>query len=169
MAYTDNIFTIYHLMEKAKVFSQNPANIGAQDSRTRESLYKGPVEYPKMLYSPKGEYRITVPAEIISTPFGPQRVGEQRELINKIVESKEEEAVLRHLGWLTHPAKSIHAGGGEAPPMSSGEQIKTLEEQIAQLTRQLQEAEDNRAPDAPMDDSKKADHALSGAKTIKVA
>lgn len=141
MSYRDNIFTVYDLMEKKGYFRSNPANRDAVDKDTRQSIYKGPVQYPKMLYSPKGEYRISQPAEIIATPMGPQRVGEQRELINKIVESEAEEAVLKALGWLDHPAKSIHAGGGEAPPVSSEESIKSLEQQVKDLMAELAAAQ----------------------------
>lgn len=158
--YNDNIFTVFDLMEKKGVFRTNPANVDSIDPATRSSMYKGPVQFPKMLYSPKGEFRVTVPAEIISTPFGPQRVGEQRELVSKIVESAEEEAVLKQLGWLDHPAKSIHAGGGEAPPISSAEQVTSLESQIELLKKQLEEAQENTGKPAAPSDTQKAENAL---------
>lgn len=168
--YNDNIFTIYDLMEKAGMFRSNPANIDSIDKATRVSLYKGPVQFPKMLYHPKGETRITVPAEIISTPFGAKMVGEQKELISKIVESAEEEAVLKHLGWHDHPAKAIHAGGGEAPSISSSEQIASLESEMAALKKQLQEALENRGEQKAQTEEQKADKALATAmKTIKAA
>lgn len=186
MSYKDNIFTIYDLMEKKGVFRINPANRDAYDKDTRQSLYRGPVQFPKMLYHPEGATRVTVPAEVISTPFGPQRVGEQRELVSKIVESPEEETVLKKLGWLDHPAKAIYAGlteeqkaaGIGAPPISSEETIKSLEDQVKELLAQLEaakgsvavddghEAEANRA----LADAKNSPaNALSGAKTSKVA
>lgn len=145
MSYRDNIFTVFDLMEKKGFFRQNPANVDSFDKDTRQTLYKGPVEYPKMMYEPKGKMRVTVPAEVINTPFGPQRVGEQKELISKLVESKEEEAVLRQLGWHYHPAKAIHAGGGEAPPITSSEQISSLEEQVKALMKQLEDAKADKA------------------------
>jgi len=169
MSYKDNIFTIYDLMEKKGLFRTNPANRDSVDPQTRASLFKGPVQYPKMLYSPKGEYRVTVPAEIIGTPFGAKSVGEQRELVNKIVESPEEEAVLKAMGWLDHPAKSIHAGGGEAPPISSGEQIATLEAQMEELKKQLQDALATKGAERGLSDDAKANNALVGARTAKVA
>lgn len=166
--YDDHVFSIYHLMEKSGMFSTNPAN---RDSLgpDRQSLYRGPVEYPKMLYHPEGETRVTVPAEIISTPFGPKQVGEQKELISKIVASPEEEAVLKHLGWLDHPAKSIHAGGGAAPPISSQEQISTLEEQVARLLKELEEAKSNKVEPQAQTEEQKADNALQSARTTKAA
>lgn len=165
MSYRDNIFTVFDLMEKKGFFSSNPANVNSQGP-DRQPLYKGPVQYPKMLYHPKGETRVTVPAEIISTPFGPKAVGEQRQIIDKIVESPQEEAVLKKLGWLDHPAKSIHAGGGAAPALTSPERIATLEEQVAALMAELAEAKANPGlvSDAAVDE---AENALQGARTVK--
>lgn len=129
-------FTIYDMMEAKGIFELNPAN---PDSRGEngEALYTGPVPYPKMFYSPKGEERVTVPAEIIVTPLGPKAVGEQRELIHKLATNAEEEAALRADGWWDHPAKSIAAGGGKAPSMGSAAKISDLEAEIAKLQLQL--------------------------------
>lgn len=136
----DNVFTIYDLMDKAGRFRSNPANRDSQDPQTRASLYKGPVMYPRMFFHPKGETRIMVPAEVVVTPFGPQKVGEQREILYKVAENAEEEAALRAAGWWDTPAKSIHAGGGEAPPVSSVERVVDLEAEIAALRAELLEA-----------------------------
>lgn len=141
--YNDNIFTIYDLMEKRGMFRGNPANRDAIDEVSKQSIFKGPVQYPKMLYHPKGEYRITQPGEVLATPYGPRVVGQQRELINKIVANAEEEAVLRHLGWWDHPAKAIHAGGGAAPAVTSEESIKSLEQQVKDLLAELETARAN--------------------------
>ena len=164
MRYNDNVFTIYHLMERAGMFASNPANLNAVDLQTKQSIFKGPVEYPKMLYSPKGETRVTEPGQVVQDEFGkPHRVGRQIELINKIVETPEEEAGLKKLGWLDHPAKSIRAGGGEAPPISSAEQVESLEAQLEDLRKRLEEAEANMGPSKPRTALEEAENALSAA------
>ncbi len=99
-------FTIYDAMEQDGVFDRNPANPNSRDN-DGNSIYTGPVEYPKMLYHPEGEERIVVPAEIIMTPLGAKEVNEQRELIHKTVGSVEEEAALITEGWHDHPAKAV--------------------------------------------------------------
>lgn len=166
----DNIFTIYDLMEKAGMFRSNPANIDSIDKGSRRSLYQGPIQFPKMMYSPNGETRITEPGQVVMDEYGkPQRVGRQTELVSKIVETPEEEAVLKHLGWHNHPAKAIHAAGGEAPPMSSDEQITSLEAQLVALKKQLEEAEANRVEPVEQSAGQKADAALKGARTVKAA
>lgn len=169
--YSDNIFTVFDMMEKKGLFRTNPANQDSQDPVTRENLYKGPVAYPKMLYSPTGEYRVTVPAEVISTPFGPKMVGEQRELVCRIVATKQEEKVLKALGWLDHPAKSIDAGltpemraaGKVAPAISSDVRVNNLEAQLEALRAELEQAKSMARPLAAQTEADKADAALAAA------
>ena len=132
MARRSNRFTVFDMMEAKGVFEANPANVDARD-QNGASLYSGPVPYPKMFYSPTGERKITVPAEIITTPMGPKMVGEQSELIYEIVNDSAGEARLRAAGWHDHPAKAIAAAGGIAPAMSSDSRILELEAQIAKL------------------------------------
>jgi|SRR5579875_1778678 len=129
-------FTVYDMMEAKGVFAQNSANA---DSMTPEGarLYKGPVEYPMMFYHPKGEERITRPAEVVVTPMGPKMVGEQRELISRVAHNEEEADKLREEGWHDHPAKAMAAAGKEAPPISSAEHIKAMEAEIERLRKQL--------------------------------
>jgi hypothetical protein len=123
-------FTVFDVMEAQGVFDANPANPSSPD-------YRGPIQYPKMFYHPKGETRITQRAEVISTPLGPQRVGEMKELIHKIAADADEEKALREEGWHEHPALAIKAGGGTVPPMVSSSREKELQVQIEQLTMQL--------------------------------
>lgn len=152
----DNRFTIYDALEKAGYFDKNPANSYARDPVDGSQLYKGPVPYPKMLYHPEGEERITVPAEIVSTPMGAKEVGEQRELIHQIVSNEAEDKAAAADGWHDHPAKAIrarvmaHVSGLEAagkldprtkqallssiPNMGSTARISELEAEIARLT-----------------------------------
>lgn len=99
-------FTIYDAMENSGVFASNPANPGSRDN-DGNALYVGPVEYPKMLYHPEGEERITTPAEIVMTPLGARELNEQHELINKTVNNEAEEIAARAEGWLDHPAASV--------------------------------------------------------------
>lgn len=130
-------FTVYDVMEAQGVFDENPANATSPE-------YRGPLEYPKILYHPQGKTRVTQRAEIISTPLGAERVGEIRQLINRIANSAAEEQELRAKGWHLHPSQSIAAGGGEAPPVVSATREIDLEAQIAVLQQQLDMA--RRAP-----------------------
>lgn len=123
-------FTVYDVMEAKGVFEENPAN--AVSPR-----YAGPIEYPKMFYHPTGKMREVQKAEILQTPYGPTKVGEQFELINRVVNDAEEEKRIRAAGWHDHPAKSIAASGAEAPLMADHSRIGELEKQLAILQAQL--------------------------------
>ena len=130
-----NRFTIYDALEAAGHFENNPANAGARDTEGR-NLYSGPVEYPKMLYHPTGLERVTVPAEVIVTPLGPKEVGEQRELVFQIVQSKEEELALRAEGWHLTAAKAIAAAKDPrrpVPAMNAIDRVAELEAELAAL------------------------------------
>lgn len=128
-------FTVFDVMQSKGVFKKNPANI---DSQTEQGvpLYAGPVQYPKMLFHPKGEERIIQQGEVIVTPLGPQRVMQQREIIYQIVNSAEEEKNLISQGWHTHPAKAIQASGKEAPATGADMVIVELQRKIAELQEQ---------------------------------
>lgn len=129
-------FTIYDKMADDGVFDKNPANAGAR-AEDGTVLYSGPVAYPKMLYHPKGEFRVLTPAEPVMTPAGVKYVGEQKELIWRLAGDAAEETELVAAGWHLHPAKAIEAGGGTPPPMGGTAQIESLEAQLADLQRQL--------------------------------
>lgn len=129
-----NRFTIYDRMEHDGVFEKNPANSQAKD-QDGHSLYQGPVEYPKMFYHPEGKTKVTVPAEVVSTPEGPARRGEQREILWRLATGPGDEKALREAGWHDHPAKAMAAAGLEAPPMGAGERIRELEAQLAEAQR----------------------------------
>ncbi len=161
----DNRFTIFDAMEKAGAFDSNPANTYSRSPTDGSSLYTGPIEYPKMLYHPLGEEKITVPAELLQTPMGPKAVGEQRELIWKIVNSKAEHDEAIAEGWWDHPAKAIRArveklidesnlSDAETkallktiPVMSSDSRIKDLEAEIERLTNARADEQAARAAD----------------------
>lgn len=146
----DRMFTIYDALEKAGIFDANPANSFSRDKTTGASIYTGPQEYPKMLYHPEGEQQVTVPGEVLMTPFGPKLVGEQKETLWMTVQNPVEEAAAAAEGWHDHPAKAIGARvrnliassnftpAEEAKllktiPMIVSDKIKDLEAQIAAL------------------------------------
>ena len=132
-----NRFTIYDVMEQNGVFERNPANSTARAS-DGTVLFQGPIQYPKMLYHPEGAEQIIVPAEVIMTPMGPKAVGEQRQLVHRVVNNAQEEADARAEGWHTHPSGSLRAAGKPAPATGA-------EQQIAELERQLKDLQEERA------------------------
>lgn len=123
-------FTIYDRLEEVGMFDGNAANAQSDD-------YKGPQQYPKMLYHPEGATVITKPGEIITTPLGPKVVGEQREIITRTVGSEAEELEALEAGWHDHPSKAIAAAGGTAPEMSAGERLDRLEAEKRKLEAEL--------------------------------
>lgn len=130
-------YTIYDMMEDKGIFDENPNN--AQSPK-----YKGPAKYPRMVYHPEGAEKVVQKAEILKQPWGVERVGEQKELISKVVENEEEFEQALHDGWHDHPAKSIAARPGIDPALvpriGGAEQISALEDQIRQLQAQLAES-----------------------------
>ena len=139
MAARNKRFTVFDMMEEKGVFEANPANASSPE-------YAGAKPYPKMLYHPKGETRVLVPAEVVVTPFGPTRNSEQREIINQIVQSPEEEAKLLKKGWHRTPADAIEASGGERPKTSSQARVSELEATIERLQKELAASKDEKAP-----------------------
>lgn len=136
----NRMHTIYDVLDASGFFAANPANVGSRDPEGR-ALYKGPIAYPKMLYHPKGETRVVEPERREPAgPLGIVTIPARRELIHRVVNSAEEEAQLIALGWHDHPAKAIAAGGGIAPPISSVEHIKNLEDELVRLQAQLAQA-----------------------------
>jgi len=145
MSRSNRLHTIYHVLESRGFFDENPANIFARDA-DGVALYKGPQAYPRMLYSPNGEFRVVVPAEEVASPFGPKRVGEKREIVWKIVQNAEEESASLAAGWHKHPSLAIAAGGGEPAPVPEGVQLEQArmalakaEEEKAGLAEQMKE------------------------------
>lgn len=136
-------FTVYDVLEAKGIFDMNPANSSSPE-------YVGPIDYPRMFYHPKGKQRVIQKAEVLNTPYGPVKVGEQYELIARTVKNEEEEMRARAAGWHDHPAKAMEAGGRDAPPMTAHGRIADLERQLANLTAQLHAAK--QAPPPPHDD-----------------
>jgi hypothetical protein len=135
-------FTIYDVMEANGVFSDNPANADA-------ATYAGPQQYPRMLYHPKGEEKVTNQGEVLVTAFGPKMVNVQKELISKIVNNKAEEDEALAQGWHKHPAGSMVAGGKDAPQVTSPERKAHLQAQRAAIDAELKAADEiGKAPQA---------------------
>jgi hypothetical protein len=126
-------FTVFDVMEAKGLFDMNAANSSSPQ-------YSGPVEFPQMFYHPTGKRRVIQKAELLQTPFGPQKVGEQFEIISRIANNAAEAARLVEAGWHDHPAKAIAASGEQAPPMTAHGRISDLERQLAIVTAQLQAA-----------------------------
>lgn len=126
-------FTVFDVLDQQGVFDQNPAN-------STSPQYNGPVLYPKMFYHPLGKTRVIQKAEVLSTAFGPVKVGEQFELICRTAPDRVEEERLRAAGWHDHPAKAIAASGAEAPPMTATGRIVELEQQLVDLQAKLNAA-----------------------------
>jgi len=141
--------TVYDVMEDSGIFRRNPANADSL-ADNGDPLYQGPVEYPKMLYHPKGEERVLVPGEMLLTRDGqplinhrtqqPVIVGEQKEIIWKMVETPEEEAELVTEGWHTHPALAIAAAndGRPVPPMGNATRLTTMTKDLADKEAELE-------------------------------
>lgn len=148
----ENIHTVYDRMAAKGFFAQNAANRDSRDKFTGESLYKGPLQFPKMLYHPQGKMRVVVPAVAEATPFGPELRNEQKELISRVVNNEEELAGLLAEGWHKHPADAIAAGGGVAPAKSSVQRVSVLEEQVARLQAELAAAKAGKIQDDSEED-----------------
>jgi hypothetical protein len=138
-------FSIFDAMDDRGDFISNPNNSGAQ-SREGEPLYKGPTQYPKMMYHPMGEERITSPQRIEPTSTGPVIVPETTELVHRVVETDAQYQELRKQGWHDHPAQALAAAGKTAPEMGLDKQKEALERQIAALQAQLALAQPASAP-----------------------
>lgn len=147
-------YTIYDALEQAGWFDGNPANSYARNNVTGESLFKGAVEYPKMLYSPLGEEEILREGEPeINKITGKwEQRSIVRSLINRVVYSKVEEQEAIAEGWHEHPALAIRARVmnyidetpdldpkakarllKSIPQLASVDRIRQLEEEISRL------------------------------------
>ena len=125
------IFTIYDKMDEDGVFDLNPANVQAR-SKDGRAIYKK-AEYPRMVYHPKGEMRITTPGTAVASPFGPQWVGEQKELINRVCQDESEYAEAIASGWWNTPAEALSGVVAITP--------KSAETSLAEKDRRIKELE----------------------------
>ena len=133
MARQSKRYSIYDVMEEKGVFEANPANSYSMDHE-KQSLYKGPIEYPKMFYHPTGEERVLNPGtmELINGQY--VLMGRLMEVTWKIAQTPAEEKTLRKDGWHDHPSLALVAGGKSAPIKASPERLSEIDRQIALLT-----------------------------------
>lgn len=158
----ENIHTVFDRMAAKGVFRANPANQDSVDANG-QSAYQGPVQFPKMVYHPKGASRITVQAEMVATPFGPTMNNQQKEIINKLVNSKVELDEALKAGWHQHPSDAIAAGlteediaaGVRPPPKGAASRITSLEAERDKLAAELAEMKAAQAKNQITDDSDK--------------
>lgn len=139
------LFTIYHAMEAQGVFDANVANRDSVND-AGQPTYRGPQEYPKILYHPDGELRVTKePQEIMTRngdPFQPARfTAAVTEIIWVEVGTRQQEAAMRAEGWHDHPAKAIgkRDGADKAPPMGADYVIKDLQAASRQTSAERDE------------------------------
>lgn len=126
----EHIHTVYDRLDAKGYFAQNPANTDSRDKLTGESLYKGPVAFPKMMYHPEAKRRVLTAA----SPG--QR--EITEIINKVVNNEAEYKELREKGWHDHPADALTAAGQEAPAKGSVDRVAQLERELAAKNKELE-------------------------------
>lgn len=136
-------FTVYDMLDHKGYFDSNPANPSSRNA-DGVSLYRGPVEFPKMLYHPKGETKVVNHPEVVVTPFGPKELNERRELVYEIVDNADREGELLAAGWHLHPADAVAAGTGVPRPktvqqvaLDAGAKLTAAEAEIAELKAQL--------------------------------
>ena len=142
MARKATVYSVYHRMDEKGIFETNPANADAKDINGL-SLYKGPVEFPKMLYHPEGKLRV-VNEGIVQTdprtnmPLRDEhnnviRTGRVEEVINVLIETAEQEADFLAQGWHRTPAEALRKAshpGFKAPEKTA---LELAMEEIAQL------------------------------------
>lgn len=147
-------FTIFDALEEAGWFDVNPANSYARNNTTGESLFRGPIEYPKMLYSPLGEEEILREGEpeINKITGRWEQRSVVKNIVHKLVHSRSEEQEAEAEGWHTHPALAIRARVMDyieqtpaldpkekakllksIPQVASADRIRQLEEEIQRL------------------------------------
>lgn len=127
----NNRFTIYDAMEARGVFEANPHNSDARDANGQNVYVKA--EFPRMVFHPEGLERISQPGEILATPLGPRKVGEQKQLIDKTVKTQAELDAALADGWHLTPQAAVAIRTGEALPKTQQETIGELEAKIAAL------------------------------------
>lgn len=156
--------SIYDVMDAKGYFLDNPANSDADAERDGRPFRSWPVKYPMMFYHPKGEMRITNPAEVIVTPMGPKLVNEHKEMICAIAESEADEKKLRDAGWHDHPSKANAAAGREATAINPAQTIGDLQAEIARLQAKLNSESSN-----ALNSTNKASAAAAGPMTTTKA
>jgi hypothetical protein len=144
-----SVYSVYHALEDKGLFETNKANAQAVNNDGL-SIYDGPVEYPKMLYHPKGEmYCITQGImvtdrdnrPVYDEAGKPKYAGAIWGVKNITVDTETQEAELVSEGWHFTEAQALRANpdtSHKAPPKSQAELQK---ERIAELEKKLAESE----------------------------
>ncbi len=127
------IHTVYHALENAGKFDDNPANHFADPERDGQPFRTWPVRYPMVLYHPKGERRVIRAAQYEQTPFGPRMVNKHEEVITAVATNEAEEKRLRAAGWHDHPMKAEAAAGRAEVVITAEQKVQDLEGEIAKL------------------------------------
>ena len=150
----NKVYSVYHLMDDKGVFEMNPANAQAV-SNDGLSIYAGPVEYPKMLYHPKGEMEKIVQGIMRTDRDGNpvldrngevQYTGTVWGVKHRIVQGETEEQELRDAGWWTTEAEARRQSSdpkilASAPPETRAERdAKRILELEALLAAQAPKA-----------------------------
>lgn len=159
----ENIHTVYDRMAAKGYFRNNPANIDSRDPNSGESIYKGPIAYPKMLYHPEGKKRVMSPEVTVPGPAGSQVVPATYEIVNKIVKNKAEFDEAKALGWHEHPSDAFWASLTEEeqliverPAKSAQTRISTLEQQLEDMRKELEAARAGTIQDDSKNDEENA-------------
>jgi hypothetical protein len=152
----NKVYSIYHSMEDRGLFETNKANVQAV-SNDGLSIYEGPVQYPKMLYHPKGELHCISQGILVtdrdSRPVfdetgKPKYAGAVWGVKNVIVESEAQEEEMVALGWHYTEAQALRANPEthlKAPPKTTHE---LQSEEIAALKKQIEEMKGKVVPDS---------------------
>jgi hypothetical protein len=135
MAKKNRIYSVFHAMDDAGMFDNNPANQSAGP------LYRKQ-QFPRMVWHPEGETRVTQEAEEIETKSGVKFVGEKREIIYRVANNRREYDRLLQDGWHAHPAGAMKAAGLEPPVVSAAEEIDSLKAQLDALKAKLRDAQE---------------------------
>lgn len=150
------VYSVYHAMDDRGVFEQNKANVQSVNNDGL-SMYEGPVQYPKMLYDPKGElYCINQGIMIVDRDNRPvfdeqgkvKYAGSVWGVKNIVVDNAEQEEEMVKKGWHFTEAQALRANPTspiKAPPKSPAE---LQAERIADLEKKLAEFE-AKAPKVP--------------------
>lgn len=161
----NKVYSIYHSMEDRGLFETNKANAQAVNNDGL-SIYEGPVQYPKMLYHPKGEMRCVTQGIMVTDRDNrpvfdetgkPKYAGAVYEVKNIVVDSAEQEEEMVNQGWHYTEAQALRANPEtfhKAPPKTKAEE---QEEKIKELEKQLEAAVAAGAQPAPPVPQKPAD------------
>jgi hypothetical protein len=137
---TTPVCTVFDIMAARGDFRSNRANIESLDDQMRPNYRKA--EFPMMLYHPEGKTVKTVPAELIATPFGAQKVGEKREIITEVVNSQREADLLIAEGWHTRPSLAALQNPDlpYVPQKTHEDEMSLLRAQLARANSALEDA-----------------------------